>query len=286
MKPRLRAWIESCRKSHSGADYDRPFTPWSPLLHRRLMAGQRPRRRQRKRVMPVLLAVALGLLAHAKEIPYAVPKVPWEEGLGHHRAVVRVDQKAGAVRANLPWRRSDRDPDKKLIIVVDAATGMQVTNVFRVSVERESAVLVFEPRTVPGEYFIYYLPYTPQPGWGSYRRDYLAPRDTADPVWREGLPPNLSQLPAARLLRFEARTALDSFNPMEAAATAVETKALIEQNPQPYFVFPEDRRYPIRMRDDLPLRWINSGCAPGSRARLKVTSTMHFRSGFTLHASR
>ena len=232
----------------------------------------------------VLLALAFGLLAHAEEIPYEVPNVPWEEGLGHHRAVVRVDRKAGAVLANLPWRRSDRDPDKKQIIVVDGATGTQLTNVFRVSVERESAVLAFEPRTVPGEYFIYYLPYTPQPGWGRYKHDYLAPRDTADAAWRERLPPNISQLPAARLLRFEARTALDSFYPMAVAATAAETKALIERNPQPYLVFAEDRRHPIRMRDDLPLRWIDSGPRTGLQGEAQSNEYYAFQIG--LYAAR
>jgi hypothetical protein len=49
---------------------------------------------------------------------------------------------------------------------------------------------------------------------------------------------------------------------MEVIATASETSRLVAAHPQPFLLFPEDRRYPIRMTDDLPLRWISVG--PGS----------------------
>jgi hypothetical protein len=31
MKKRLRDWIESCRRSHAGADYEGPYTPLEPF---------------------------------------------------------------------------------------------------------------------------------------------------------------------------------------------------------------------------------------------------------------
>ncbi len=47
---------------------------------------------------------------------------------------------------------------------------------------------------------------------------------------------------------------------MEVIATASETKMLLARNwTAPYLVFPEDRRFPIRMTDDLPQRWIAAG---------------------------
>ena len=49
-----------------------------------------------------------------EEVPYAIAKEPWAEGLGNHRAVVRVEQKADAVVARIPWRRRDRDPEREL----------------------------------------------------------------------------------------------------------------------------------------------------------------------------
>ncbi len=118
------------------------------------------------------------------EVRYAVPDKPWPGGLGNHRAVLRVEQKADAVVERIPWRRRDRDPERKDIIVTDAATGLRVTNVARLSNDRFEGALAFQPQTVPGDYFVYYLPYPPQKGWGSYRLDYLKPNDTADPAWK------------------------------------------------------------------------------------------------------
>ena len=50
------------------------------------------------------------------------------------------------------------------------------------------------------------------------------------------------------------------FDPMEVIATAAETRALVARWPdRSYLLFPEDRKFPIRMSDDLPLRWIGGG---------------------------
>jgi hypothetical protein len=49
---------------------------------------------------------------------------------------------------------------------------------------------------------------------------------------------------------------------MEVIATAAETSKLISQHKNaPFLVFPESRKYPIRMHDDLPQRWIGKGPA-------------------------
>ena len=210
----------------------------------------------------MLTGVLLGVSSHADTIPYTVATTPWETGMGDHRAVIHVQQNADAVLVNLPWRRRDHDPDKKQVIVVDAATGKRVANVARFSVTREAGQFAFEPQTVPGDYCFYYLPYTPQGGWGGYGGNYLPPQETADATWRQRLPQDTAALPQAKVLRFEARSEFDNVYPMEVIATAAETKQLLEKHPQPYLVFPEDRRFPIRMLDDLPHRWITEG--PGT----------------------
>ncbi len=47
---------------------------------------------------------------------------------------------------------------------------------------------------------------------------------------------------------------------MEVVATAAEMKRLLAANTErPYLVFAEDRKFPIRMTDELPLRWIKAG---------------------------
>jgi hypothetical protein len=262
-------------------------------------------------VLAALLWMAGRILA-VEEVPYAIAKEPWADGLGNHRAVLRAEQKADAVFARIPWRRRDRDPERKDLILLDATTGLRVTNVARFSDDRFEGVLAFQPQTVPGDYFVYYLPYPPEKGWGSYTLDYFKPQDKADPAWKAtvaqasapaggeaaslasptnaGGTPALRTLPAARLLRLEARTEFDSFYPMEVVATPEEVQAMLDRSaaftplqratpsvsgpnlerpgevtlkrPEgraPYLLFPEDRRFPIRMKDELPLRWVKSG---------------------------
>ena len=47
---------------------------------------------------------------------------------------------------------------------------------------------------------------------------------------------------------------------MEVVATPDEIDTLIGAAAgRTYLVFPEDRKYPIRMKDDIPLKWIKSG---------------------------
>ena len=239
--------------------------------------------------------MSCGWLGAVGEAPYAVAPQPWANGLGNHRAVLRVEQKADAVVARIPWRRRDRDPERKDIIVMDAASGSRVTNVVRFSDDRFEGVLAFQPPTVPGDYFVYYLPYPPQKGWGSYTLDYFKPQDKADPAWKAKVAPEsasaLSALPSAKVLRLEARTEFDSFYPMEVVATPEEVQAMLDRSAAapsrsnvpspsgvtgtgrpihaqvaagggaraPYLLFPEDRRFPIRMKDELPLRWVKSG---------------------------
>jgi hypothetical protein len=230
----------------------------------------------------ILLAVmSTGAAFALDEVSYGVAKEPWTEGLGNHRAIVRVEQKTDAVLARIPWRRRDRDPERKQIIVVDAASGLRITNIARVHLDRFEGVLAFKPQTAPGDYFVYYLPFVPEPNWGSYNHDYLPPQETAASDWKARLPADTEGLPRASVVRLEARTEFDSFYPMEVVATPEETQAMCARSAaftlqnsrsstelQPegrtpiapaYLVFPEDRRFPIRMPDELPLRWVKSG---------------------------
>lgn len=82
----------------------------------------------------------------------------WDaDSLGNHRVVVFVEKPADAVLATIEWRRRDLNPEDKNLIVVDATTGKRITNVCRFAVNRERGEVVFQPQTVPGEYYIYYL---------------------------------------------------------------------------------------------------------------------------------
>ena len=213
-----------------------------------------------------LFIIPLGSVA--QELPYGVATWP-EAGRGNHRAVVRVARPSEAVWVHIPWRRRDPHPEQKAIVVIDATTGKQITNVVAPVVTREAGDVVFQPETVPGDYEVYYLPYTP-PGGGPFGTggEYLAVEDTADPAWRDrhhldaaGITQEQwRELPRAQALRIEARGEFHRMDPMEVIATAEETSRLLARYPdRQYLLFPEDRRHPIRMFEDLPYRWVQRG---------------------------
>lgn len=185
------------------------------------------------------------------------------DSLGNHRVVVKVDRPADAVLATLEWRRRDVNPEAKNLIVVDAATGKRVTNVARFNITREKGEIAFQPLTVPGAYYIYYLPYRTSGSRYYPTVNYLAFESTADPSWLKknkltgGKAPSL---PAATLVQYQAIDEFNSFYPMEVIATAAEKAAILKARPdESYILFTEDRRYPIRMTTDIPYKWVAEG---------------------------
>ena len=235
----------------------------------------------------------------AQEVKYGIGDWDPESGLGNHRAVVRVEapsalkapvavksaKKAGAtiaagaakpaaVRVRIPWRRPDLDPDTKNVMVFDAASGERVLNILPLDVNREFGEIVFEPRTVPGDYFIYYLPYKSEGRKNYPTVKYDPPELTAETGWLAAVglsggpvpAAELDALPRAEVVEIQSVDEFSSFHPMEVIATAAETETLLEAHPgAPYLLFPEDRRFSIRMTGDLPHRWIVAG--PGGTVR-------------------
>jgi len=220
-------------------------------------------------------------------LPYTTGE--WDaDSLGNHRAVVVVEARdegsesvPDAVRVRIPWRRRDLEPEKKNIIVVDAATGTRVENLARIDINREYGDIAFQPKTVPGDYFVYYMPWVTS-GRSNYPTvNYPEPEETAQAEWlrRHGLEAGRTagdegaisseawqSLPEATTTEIQSIDELNSFYPMEVIATVAEMEALTAAHPgDRYLLFPEDRRQPIRMTDDLPLRWIKAG--PGGPFR-------------------
>jgi len=219
-------------------------------------------------LLSVSLAISMRLGASGAEVArYGIGSWP-EKGRGNHRAVLRVEHECDAAWTHIPWRRRDREPASKGVLIFDAATGKRVTNVVRVNISRESGDLVFQPATVPGDYHVYYLPYNP-PGTGPFGTGfgppggYFRPEDTADAAWvaRQGLKEGKWRgLPPAKLVEIQARREFDRVDPMEVIATKQEVDELLVRHAESsYLIFPEDRRYPIRMFEDLPYRWVERG---------------------------
>src|SRR4051812_46338210 len=107
----------------------------------------------------------------------------WAQELGNYRARIKVAGKADAVLVHIPWRRHDSAPQDKDVIVRDAATGKQIANVARMNVGSESGDLVFQPATAPGDYELYYVPYTANPINAGYSVVYTPPQSKSDPAW-------------------------------------------------------------------------------------------------------
>jgi hypothetical protein len=183
------------------------------------------------------------------------------DSFGNHRAVVSVQAPAPAVWAHLPWRRPDQNPDAKDVWVVDGRTGRRVLNVARGSINRESGDIAFEPVSVPGQYYVYYLRYTGSVTSSYPKLTYPGPDSTASAEWLRGHAPSataITRLPRARLVAFEAADTLDSFYPMQVIATRSGTDRVLAEAPgSPFLVFPEDRTHPIVMPADLPQRWVD-----------------------------
>ena len=182
------------------------------------------------------------------------------DSLGNHRVIVSVDKPADAVLATIDWRRRDLNPEAKNLIVVDAATGERITNVCRFTIDREQGEVVFQPQTVPGEYYIYYLknvmsgsPYYPTVNYPAFENTA-----SADWVKKNKLSGKKAPaLPAAKVVQFQAINELNSFYPMEVIATSNETARLLKEHPgEKYILFKEDRKFPIRMTTDIPYKWI------------------------------
>ena len=146
------------------------------------------------------------------------------------------------------------------VAVVDATTGKRITNVCRFAVNRERGEVAFQPQTVPGEYYIYYLKNVMSGSRYYPTVNYPPFENTASADWvkkNKLSGKKAPSLPAARIVQFQAIDQLNSFYPMEVIATADETARLLKKHPsENYILFTEDRKYPIRMTTDIPYKWI------------------------------
>jgi len=190
------------------------------------------------------------------------------EGLGNHRAIVRVSEKSDAVLAHIKWRRHDTKPEAKDVIIVDALTGERVKNAVIIVNNKEYGAIIFQPTTVPGDYYVYYLPYTTSGWMYSPSNNYLLPKKTYETKWAERNNINkylngkesMENLPGAEVIGFEAIDEFSRFDPMEIVPDSKEKENFLKNYAAKNFVvFTEDRKYPARMKDEIPLKWIGNG---------------------------
>jgi len=213
----------------------------------------------KKPLLFFFLFLLISTASIAQEIKYIIKNNEWDpDSLGNQRVVLTVNS-PNLATALIKWRRNDLHPENKAVILVDSTTNKQVKNVFVQEISREAGALYFQP--VPGDnkYFLYYLPYKIDRKSNYPNVKYLKPEQIADEDWVKSIKTSNS-IDKAQVQSIESVNALNSLYPMEVIATEAEMTDLIHKNAgKSYLVFPEDRLHSIRMKHDLPQRWIISG---------------------------
>lgn len=205
----------------------------------------------KKFILFSLLILSIVSLSALEVAEYGVPNEPWSEYLGNHRAVVEVNEAGAVFGLTIPWRLKF-SPAMKKLIVIEASTGEEIVKIRRKSVNALSGEVFFKANS-SGIYYIYYLPYQPDPTWAGFKGRY-SPRNANTFL------PLRSKVKPAVLKKIESRTTLDSFYPMEVCPTVSEKRDLISQNKDnDYLVFVENRLNQIRMKRELPYKWTQSG---------------------------
>ncbi len=218
---------------------------------------------------------------------HSVPKEPWPESFGNHRAVLEVPGKGDVVMLDFLWRRHDRNPGTRCFIIVEAATGDTVRNIERIEVNNERCRLAFGPVKNGGTFYFYYLPY--QPVTNQYHSgNYLSKENAPDTAWMKNYLTTVSRSNKkavnASVKEIQARTEFHSFYPMEVIATKNEVSNFLQKNKGNYLIFVESREFPIRMADALPLRWVQE--KPGSNFHGSAQKNEYYALQLGVYASK
>ena len=225
------------------------------------------------------------LLPDGKLLPKIIEGVKYESGnwahpnygkpfksLGNHRFVLKTRIAAEVVQARIPWRRPDENPSDKGLVIVNVSSGEIIKNVIVRDVNNEYGCVLFEPDKNSVLYYVYYLPHE---STGSYypKLKYLPQTNNADPSWlKEFQNPNnvrMKKVSEAEVVAAQSIDDFHSFFPMEIIATKKELKSFIKAYPEKFYLFPEFRDNPVRMRRHLPFHWIKRGLKRGISNKAK-----------------
>ena len=197
----------------------------------------------------------------AQQIKYVTKNNDWDaDSLGNHRVVLTLQNaNTHIAKAVIAWRRNDYHPELKQLFVVDSATNKRVMNVSVAAINRETCMLYFEPNTGDKKYFVYYMPYHVDRKSNYPNVKYLKAAQTGANDWVQSIEGS-KDIEGAKVECIQSVNAMNSFYPMEVIATDTEVKNLVQQDAgKTYLVFPEDRVNIIKMKHDLPQRWIING---------------------------
>ncbi len=215
----------------------------------------------------LLLLLALSPATAAPLEKWETVAKPWDRGLGSHRVVVKVATAAPAVHARLEWRRPDRNPEKKGVLVFDLTTGKEVINVVSSKITGESGEVTFEPVSGAGEYAVYFLPVKVEGGAFPVGR-YLPARNKADAAWLQKAAAPVE----AEVARWEAISAHDAWTGMEVVGAGPPPSGAksVRDIPAPLmkdFARIESAGNPVKMFDAIPKQWLEDSADRTLKAR-------------------
>ncbi len=222
-------------------------------------------------LLVVFLSISFNL-ALPQSLSWKIADEPWPESFGSQRAVLEITKPEKSIEVNFLWRRHDSNPEDRRFLLVEAATGDTIKYISRITVNTERCQFLFGPVLRPGIYYFYYLPFNSMEGWGYFGNDYLKPETRPDTGWlAETSSAKSSQ---ARVLRIECRTSFDNFFPMEITPTRTEKIEFLLKFKSSVLYFTESRENPIRMKDEIPQKWILSG--PSSQFSAEALPNEYF----------
>ncbi len=197
---------------------------------------------------------------------YNIAEKPWPERFGSQGVHIRVE---GALKkviyADIPWRRKDRKPHRKRIIITNLQ-GEEVRHIHRISVNRERGRVLFSPIGEDRDYMVYYLPYKPQKEYGYYKKGYTSHcRLNASWLWltTQGVHHfsknflEAKRVSTSQVVSFYARTPVDVMYPMKTPLTSEEFKSFRSNHAEGWSLIGEYREYPIWMEREIPVRWVD-----------------------------
>ena len=204
-----------------------------------------------------MTAASAAVQASEAHYRYTTSPTQWAESFGNHRAVLQIDKPANVVSLDFEWRRHDANVDERQFIIIDAASGDTIPNIYRHAVDNEMCRISFGPVKKAGQYYFYYLPYKVQPGGGFYYHNYLPKESAPAESWNTERK-KLAVTPKAQVIEVQSRSSFDSFFPMEVTALQSEVDAYRKANSRDdsFYLFAEDRNNPVRMRQYLPASWM------------------------------
>jgi hypothetical protein len=126
--------------------------------------------------------------AFSQKLSFTTCKNCWNpDSLGNHRVVLAFAGSGKYAKAIIPWRRRDRNPQDKRIIIQDAKTKQKILNIKTGILNRESGEIYFEPVSGAGIYYVYYMPYKNEGNSNYPKGIYLSPDTMASQEWLSGL---------------------------------------------------------------------------------------------------